>query len=128
MRVARHGSGSIGRMADPSVLVVARVHGLAVRALELQASLTRLADASREEDGCVSFDVLVEPSAGGELVTLSGWRDHDAMRAHFAGAAYGSYVDAVADLLARPSDVAIHVVAGTEHPVGDLSAEPRRAD
>jgi hypothetical protein len=50
------------------------------------------------------------------------------MRAHFAGAAYATYVDAVADLLARPSDVAIHTLAGTEHPVGDLSAEPRRAD
>ena len=49
------------------------------------------------------------------------------MRAHFASPAYGSYVAAVTDLLTRPSDVVIHDLAGTVHPIADLSIEPQRA-
>ncbi len=59
--------------------------------------------------------------------TITAWRDEAAMRAHFRSAAYGRYVDEVADLLARPSDVVVHTVSATVHPVGDLSLEPRRA-
>jgi quinol monooxygenase YgiN len=49
------------------------------------------------------------------------------MRAHFKSEAYGRYVAAVTDLLTRPSDVTIHAISGTVHPLADLSTEPLRA-
>ncbi len=115
-------------MADPGILLVARVHGLAGRAAELAAAAQALAAAARRQDGSAGFDVLAVPEDPTELVLLCGWRDEAAMRAHLRSEPYGTWVVAVTDLLARPSDVAIHTVSATEHPVGDLSAEPGRAD
>jgi quinol monooxygenase YgiN len=114
-------------MADPALLLVARVHGIAGRAGELVEAAQRVQAAARDA-GALSADVLEVPRERGELVLLQGWPDEAAMRAHFAGAAHGRYVDDVAGLLARPSDVVVHSVSGTQHPVGDLSFEPRRAD
>jgi quinol monooxygenase YgiN len=114
-------------MPDPSNLLIARVHGVAVRAAELTEAAQELAAAARGQDGCLRFDVLAEPGTTGELVLVSAWRTEAAMRAHFSSAAYGRYVAAVTDLLTRPSDVVIHSVSGTVHPLADLSAEPQRA-
>jgi quinol monooxygenase YgiN len=114
-------------MPDPSYLLIARVHGVAVRGAELTAAAEALAASSRGQEGCLGFDVLAPPGAVAELVLLSAWRSDRDMRAHFASAAYGTYVAAVTDLLARPSDVTIHSLSGTVHPIADLSTEPQRA-
>jgi quinol monooxygenase YgiN len=114
-------------MPDPSTLLIARVHGVAVRGAELTAAAQELAAAARAQEGCLSFDVLAEPGAHAELVLVSAWQSESVMRAHFASGAYGRYVSAVTDLLTRPSDVTIHRVAGTVHPLPDLSIEPQRA-
>jgi len=114
-------------MADPSQLLVARVHGVATRGADLAAAAEDLARASRAQDDCLGFDVLAPPGQSSELVLLSAWRSDGAMRAHFASGAYAQYVSRVTDLLTRPSDVTIHHIAGTVHPVADLSSEPQRA-
>jgi quinol monooxygenase YgiN len=114
-------------MPDPSHLLIARVHGVAVRSAELTAAARELADSCGPQDGCLGFDVLVQPGERSELVLVSAWRSVKEMRAHFASDAYGRYVAAVTDLLTRPSDVTIYSISGTVHPVADLSTEPRRA-
>ena len=114
-------------MPDPSLLVVARVHGVAARTADLLAAARELADASAGQEGCLAHDVLTVPGDPSELVLLSAWRSERDMRSHFASGAYGSYVSAVTDLLARPSDVVVHHVSGTVHPIADLSIEPQRA-
>ena len=115
------------RMPDPSHLLIARVHGVAARGAELTAAAQELADACRAQDGCLGFDVLAPPGARSELVLVSAWRSDRDMRAHFASDAYARYVAAVTDLLTRPSDVTIHSISGTVHPLPDLSVEPQRA-
>jgi quinol monooxygenase YgiN len=112
---------------DPSHLLIARVHGVAARGADLTAAAQELAAACGPQDGCLSFDVLAVPGATAELVLVSAWRTEKDMRAHFASEAYGRYVAAVTDLLTRPSDVTIHSVAATVHPIADLSTEPLRA-
>jgi quinol monooxygenase YgiN len=114
-------------MPDPSYLLIARVHGVATRGAELTAAAEELAAAARGHEGCLGFDVLAPPGATTELVLVSAWQTDRDMRAHFASEAYGSYVSAVTDLLTRPSDVTIYNVAGTVHPLADLTLEPRRA-
>jgi quinol monooxygenase YgiN len=112
-------------MPDPSHLLIARVHGVAARSADLTAAANELADSSRAQDGCLSFDVLALPEARAEPMLVSAWRSEGDMRAHFRSAAYGSYVSAVTDLLTRPSDVTIYSISGTVHP--DLTTEPQRA-
>jgi quinol monooxygenase YgiN len=114
-------------MPDPSHLLIARVHGVATRSADLTAAEQELADSCGAQDGCLSFDVLVSPAAGSELVVVSAWRSENDMRAHFASDAYARYVLAVTDLLTRPSDVTIYSISGTVHPIPDLSTEPQRA-
>lgn len=113
-------------MPDPSRLLIARVHGVAARGAELTAAAEELAAGARAQDGCLGFDVLAPPGERSELVLVSAWHSEQAMRAHFASGAYGRYVSAVTDLLTRPSDVTIYTVAGTVHPLPDLSTEPQR--
>jgi len=114
-------------MPDPSHLVLARVHGVAARSDDLRAAAEELAESSAAQQGCLRYEVLAAPGANAELVLLSAWRSERDMRAHFTSEAYGRYVSAVTDLLTRPSDVTIHSVSGTLHPIPDLSTEPQRA-
>ena len=114
-------------MPDPSHLLIARVHGVAARSAELRQAAQELADASAAQDGCLGFDVLSTAGDASELVLMSAWRSDRELRAHFTSGPYGRYVSAVTDLLTRPSDVTIHNVSGTVHPLPDLSREPQRA-
>jgi quinol monooxygenase YgiN len=114
-------------MPDPAYLVIARVHGVAAGGAELAEAAQELADACRAQHGCLGFDVLAQPDSRSELVIITAWRSEADMRAHFGSEAYARYSSAVTDLLTRPSDVDIHRVAGTIHPIADLSTEPRRA-
>jgi quinol monooxygenase YgiN len=114
-------------MPDPSHLLIARVHGVAARSAELRAAAQELADASAGQGGCLGFEVLTVAADPSELVLMSAWRSDRELRAHFNSDPYGRYVSAVTDLLTRPSDVTIHTVSGTVHPIADLSREPQRA-
>jgi quinol monooxygenase YgiN len=114
-------------MADPSHLLIARVHGVAARSADLRAAAEELAEFSGAQQGCLGFDVLAPPGAPAELVLVSAWRSERDMRAHFSSDAYGRYVLAVTDLLTRPSDVTIYGVSAIVHPLPDLSTEPQRA-
>ena len=114
-------------MADPSHLLIARVHGVAARGADLRAAAEELARSAGAQEGCLGFEVLVPPGAGAELVLVTAWRSERDMRAHFKSDAYGRYVSAVTDLLTRPSDVTIYGISGTVHPLADLSTEPLRA-
>ncbi len=117
----------MNHMPDPTHLLIARVHGVAARGADLTAAAEELAAAARTEPGCLGFDVLAPPGSGSELVLVSAWLSDADMRKHFTSGAYGQYVSAVTDLLTRPSDVTIHRIADTVHPLADLSIEPQRA-
>ena len=111
-------------MPDPSHLLIARVHGVAVRGAELTAAAQELADATAAQEGCLGFDVLAAPGTQAELVLVSAWRSDRDMRAHFASGAYALRLGRD-DLLTRPSDVTIYGISGAVHPLPDLSIEPR---
>jgi quinol monooxygenase YgiN len=70
--------------------------------------------------------VVATPTVNRTLL-MSAWRSDRELRADFNSDPYGRYVSAVTDLLTRPSDVTIHTVSGTVHPIADLSREPQRA-
>ena len=106
-------------------MLIAEVHGLAGRASELQRLLTDLADAARLEPGCLMFRALRGDEAG-EFVLLSLWRDESMLRAHYGREAYQRYRAAVGELLARPSDVTMHHVIETVHPIDPEPPDPAR--
>jgi quinol monooxygenase YgiN len=108
------------------IVLVAALHALAGRADEIAGAVERLRRESQRAPGCEGFQVgrgVEDPS---EFVVVSTWRDEPSMRAHFAGAPYALYAEAVTPALARPSDVLAHYVERTVQPVGDPSSDPAR--
>jgi quinol monooxygenase YgiN len=109
-----------------TVVLIATIHGLASTRNELGEALTSLSAAARAADGCHEFEVTRRLDDPSEFVVVSRWDDEGSLRAHFASTEYADYLQAASALLARPSDVTIHYVERTVHPVGDPSSDPRR--
>jgi quinol monooxygenase YgiN len=110
-----------------NVLVHAELHGLAGRARELRDVLReharRLADADGSLGAAAYESLTPEP---GDFVLDAWWRDEQSLRAHYATTEYAHYVQGVSELLARPSDVTVHMVERSYRPTADLSSDPTR--
>jgi len=114
-------------MSDPLLILVAEVHGLADSREELRAMLNEVADGARGEPGCTSFRVFAGDDPG-EFVMLEYWSSEDALRAHYDTSHYRHYRENVGLLLARPSDVVIHHLAGTVRALDPNPPDPRELD
>jgi quinol monooxygenase YgiN len=111
-----------------TVIAVARVHGVAAGRTQLIELLRRTAAAARAEPGCRAYDVAEAIDAADEFVVVHAWDNEAALEAHYRGSAHQTYRYGVFGLLARPSELAIHDVASTEHPVDPGPMDPRQAD
>ena len=67
----------------------------------VREALTALVDASRKEDGCVSYDLFESTSAPGTFVVVEVWTGQDALDAHMksphmreAAGAFGAHLAA----------------------------------
>jgi quinol monooxygenase YgiN len=110
-----------------SVLIHAELHGLAGSVPELRVVLREHAErlaAAGGSLGAAAYEPLgADP---GEFVLDAWWRDEAALQAHYATGEYAHYVAQVSALLARPSDVTVHVIQRSYRAKADLSADPSR--
>jgi quinol monooxygenase YgiN len=97
-------------------VVVARIAGLAGRAPELRVLLADRAAAARSEPGCAGYEVAELLSEPVTFLVVETWRSSEALRAHYASPEHATYLHAVDELLARPSEVLIHEVNATTRP------------
>jgi quinol monooxygenase YgiN len=111
-----------------TVIAVGRVHGIASGRAELIALMRRTAAAARTEPGCRSYDFAEVLDGTDDFVVVHEWDDEGALEAHYRGPAHQAYRQGVFGLLARPSELAIHRVAGTQRPVDPGPMDPREAD
>jgi quinol monooxygenase YgiN len=49
---------------------------------DVRSALTTLAEASRSEDGCVSYELFESAAAPGTFVTIETWRGQEELDAH----------------------------------------------
>jgi quinol monooxygenase YgiN len=110
-----------------NLLIVADIHGLVGRVVELRALLDELATASREEPQCLDFRVLASAEAG-EFVLLSSWSEEAALGVHYDTRHYRYYRRQVGPMLARPSDVRLHYVSSTVQALDPNPPDPEQAD
>jgi quinol monooxygenase YgiN len=110
-------------MSDPELILVAEVHGRAALMADLRAALGALADGANGESGCIGFRVLSADDPG-EFVLLSSWVSEGALRTHYTTAHYRHYREQVGPLLARPSDVVVHLLAATVHALDPNPPDP----
>jgi quinol monooxygenase YgiN len=110
----------------PSHLVIARLHALVGRLDETRSVLADRQTSVATEPGCESAQAAELLDGSGEFLVVQAWSDERSLRAHYAGAANALYQRRITGLLARPSDVVIHSVSDTAHPVDAGPAAPER--
>ena len=110
-----------------SVLIHAELHGLAGRVAELRDVLRDHAERLAAGEGSLGA-AAYEPLGAdpGEFVLDAWWRDEAALQAHYATSEYAHYVGQVSAMLARPSDVTVHMIQRSYRATADLSADPSR--
>ena len=86
--------------------VVASIPVTAEGTEAVRAALSTLAAATREEEGCVAYDLFESASAPGTFVTVERWRDQASLDAHMGTPHVAAAFAAAGDSLA--GDVVIH--------------------
>ena len=66
---------------------------------EALALVQSLAEASREEHGCMAYEVYVRPDAPEVIVIWQQWLDVDALEAHFDSEHVDNFLDAIPDFI-----------------------------
>ena len=112
-----------------ALLVHAEIHGLVGRSRELRELLQLHAQRLVGTPGNLAAHAY-EPLGGppGEFVLDTFWQDEPALRGHYQTPDYADYAQRIAELLARPSDVTIHLIERSYRPTGDVSLDPSRQD
>jgi quinol monooxygenase YgiN len=111
-----------------TMIAVGHVHAVAAERARLIDLMRRTAAAARAEPGCRSYDFAEIVDGADEFVVVHEWADEAALGAHYRGPAHEAYQEGVFGLLARPSELVIHRVAASEHPVDSGPMDPRAAD
>ena len=84
------------------VRIMARISALAGRETQLQSVLHDLVGPSRNEAGCVNYELFQNEDNPLEFVTIEQWSDQAAVDAHLATAHVGAAIARASELLAQP--------------------------
>ncbi len=91
---------------NAALRVVATVPIDPTRAAEAAPALAALAEASRGDEGCLSYDVFESAATPGLFVTVEAWRSQADLDAHMAQPHVGTAFEVAGPLLT--GEVAIH--------------------
>ncbi len=94
-------------MADLNV--IALIPGKPEAADAVREALSTLAAATREEEGCVSYDLSESQAVPGTFVTVEVWKDQASLDAHMTTPHIAAAFATVGDKMA--GEVAIHPLA-----------------
>ncbi|GAA5140802.1 putative quinol monooxygenase [Nocardioides marinquilinus] len=95
-----------------SLHVVATIPIDPAQAAAAAPALAALAEGSRSEEGCLSYEVFSSQAVPGVFVTIEEWRSQEDLDAHMATPHVASALEIAGPLLA--GDIVIHPLA----PVG----------
>ena len=97
--------GAAGRNA---VVVVSHVDIGGGGKVDVPALLTKLAEASRSEPGCLRFDVTQHTARANHFTVVEVWADQQALDRHAAAAHTKHYRDEVQPVAGSPLDERVH--------------------
>lgn len=92
-------------MSASQIHVVARVYARTGKEQELRAALEKLIDPTRAEEGCVSYQLLVEKGDPTSFTFVEEWASEDALSTHFASQHMADAVKAIEPLVTRPPEI-----------------------
>ena len=110
------------------VLAITRIHGIAGRRDELRELMRATEAAVTAEPGCLTYSFAATLDDADEYVHVQEWASEETWKAHQRSPAFNDYQRSLFDLLARPSEMAIHRGAQTTRPEPSGPPDPRTAD
>jgi quinol monooxygenase YgiN len=94
------------------LLVTARITTAPGAAAELLPAARRMVEATRQEDGCLSYELLQSVESEDSYVMLESWRDRAALDAHMTAPAMVEF-GAAAGALLTGVDITVHDVTSS---------------
>jgi quinol monooxygenase YgiN len=103
------------------IVVVGRVQTDADRRDALVRIGQAVAEASREETGCISYRLYEDTELENEFVFVEEWESKESLERHFATSHIREFLQAIPGAIAAPPDVKFHTIASTMD-LADVSA------
>ena len=95
------------------IVVVGRVQTSQDRRDELIKLGQRVAQASRDEAGCIGYRLYENTEQANEFVVVEEWDSEEALQRHFATAHIAAFMAAFPATLSAQPDVQFHTIAET---------------
>lgn len=71
----------------------------------------------RDQPGCISYTFTVSLDDPEHFVIIEQWRDQAALEEHYRSRAFAEYQEQIAAQLVRTSELRVHLVQESLHPV-----------
>ncbi len=95
------------------IVVVGRVTSDEEKRDQLIAVGQAVAQASRGEDGCLSYRLYEDTEIRNEFVFVEEWADQQALERHFATDHINVFMRAISATITSPPDVKFHTIASS---------------
>ena len=92
-------------MTDNTLKVIARLRAQPGREADLRQVLVDLVEPTREEPGCIEYELLANLEDPREFTFVEVWQSESALEAHFATDHIASALQEFPDLLAQELDL-----------------------
>jgi quinol monooxygenase YgiN len=92
-------------VSDPTVRVVARIVALPDKVEELKAVLRELIEPTRQEAGCLQYELLQNPSDPTDFTFVETWKSDEDLDIHLASVHIQRAFEQVEGLLAALPDI-----------------------
>jgi quinol monooxygenase YgiN len=110
------------------VIAVGDMFGISGRRPELRSLLERSEREASASPGCLRYVFAATLADPDHVVLHSEWESEEALDAHYRSDAFTTFQLGLDGLLARPSEMTVHTVAESVHPVNTRPMDPRDAD
>jgi quinol monooxygenase YgiN len=104
------------------IVVVGRVTSDEEKRDQLIPVAQAVAQASREEEGCISYRFYEDTETRNSFVFVEEWADQQALERHFATDHINVFMRAIPATLTSPPDVMFHTIASSVD-LAQLSAQ-----
>jgi quinol monooxygenase YgiN len=110
------------------VIAVGDLFGIRGRRAELQALLARSEQDAAAGPGCRRYAFAATITDPDHVLLFSEWDSQEALDRHYRSEAFANFQFGLDGLLARPSEMTVHTISESVHPVSTRPMDPRDAD
>jgi quinol monooxygenase YgiN len=95
-------------MSKTTIRVVARVIALPGKVEEVESVLTKLVKATRQEDGCITYELLHNQKDTTDFTFVEEWESQALLDAHLASAHIAEAQSQLNGLIAAEPDIRVY--------------------